>query len=88
MTDFVELNGQAIGYVTLEMENGDKIFSKGGYTSQSYGDGNLQLMQATHITGGTGKFLGIRGLLRSTSGGNPKAGTNTEKLDLEYWMMK
>ena len=88
MTDFIELNGSGVGYQTMEMENGDKVFSRSGYTAQSSGDGSAHDMQVYVITGGTGKFLGIRGIVRSATSANPKAGTVSSKIDLEYWMMK
>jgi hypothetical protein len=38
-----------------------------------------------HITGGTGKFSGIRGLLRTSVTADLKAGTNEVYVELEYW---
>ena len=38
------------------------------------------------ITGGTGKFLGIRGMLRFAASFDPKSGFNESKGEIDYWM--
>jgi hypothetical protein len=91
-TDFTDLNGPGTSYTTYVMENGDKIYSRGTFEAHriatSDGKYALKNLGAGTITGGTGKFQGIRGVARSENFADPKAGTNESKGELEYWMEK
>jgi hypothetical protein len=90
MSDYVELNGLALIYITYVMENGDKIFARGSLTanSMSGADGKKVLTNtsALTITGGTGKFLRIRGVVRTETMARPGDNANTSTSEMEYWM--
>jgi hypothetical protein len=92
-TDFIETNGLGTAYHTLLMENGDKIFIRVNFVAQSVvsADGSKKganNLIAGPITGGTGKFLGIRGMLRLAASFDPKSGFNESKGEIDYWMEK
>jgi hypothetical protein len=40
------------------------------------------------ITGGTGKLVGMQGVVRSTGSAEPKAGVNETQTDIDYWFNK
>ena len=89
-TDYTEANGLGTAYHTLLMENGDKIFIRVNFVSQSAGGGEGSKKGASNliagpITGGTGKFLGIRGLLRLAATFDTTTGFNDSKGEIEYW---
>lgn len=91
LTDFTETNGPGIAYHTLLMENGDKIFIRVSFVAQSVvsADGSRKganNLIAGPITGGTGRFLGIRGMLRLAANFDLKSGSNETKGEIEYWM--
>ena len=88
MTDFTELSGLGMSYMTMIAENGDKIYARGNFIAQSVGKGGLRNAAVQTITGGTGKFQGIRGIVKSEIYAEPAAGINQVKSDLEYWMEK
>jgi hypothetical protein len=91
MTDFTETNGLGTAYHVLLMENGDKIFMRVNFVAQSAvsADGSkkgAKNLIAGPITGGTGKFLGIRGMLRLAASFDTTSGFNESKGEIEYWM--
>ena len=92
MTDFTDLNGPGVSYTTYNMDNGDKIYSRGTFEAHriagSEGKYTLKNIGAGTITGGTGKFQAIRGVARSENLADPKAGVNESKGEIEYWMEK
>lgn len=92
-TDFTETNGPGTAYHTLLMENGDKIFIRVNFVAQSVASADGSKRGANNliagpITGGTGRFLGIRGMLRLAANFDPKSGLNDSKGEIEYWMGK
>jgi hypothetical protein len=91
-TDYTETNGPALAYHTLVMESGDKIFVRVNFVAQSAvsaeGKKGANNLIAGPITGGTGKFLGIRGMLRFAANFDSKTGYNDSKGEFEYWMGK
>jgi hypothetical protein len=92
-SDYVEMNGTSMTYGVMVMENGDKIFTHNDLVSQSTEknpDGSFKSAATVtgRLTGGTGKFLGIRGISRTKVVSDIKAGTNAQQTELEYWMEK
>jgi len=87
-SDYTEGNGTGNLYTVYVFENGDKFFARGALVAQSDGSGKLTTTSVGPITGGTGKFAGIRGVVRNTSTADPKAGFNVGQTDIEYWMEK
>ncbi|HWN49034.1 MAG TPA: hypothetical protein VNO18_04275 [Xanthobacteraceae bacterium] len=70
------------------LENGDKFFGRLTLVHQSDGSGKLTSTVVGPITGGTGKFGGIRGVLRYAGTADPKAGFSEGQWDIEYWIEK
>jgi hypothetical protein len=77
--------GSNAGYLIFTGENGDKFFSRSTLVSQRV-SGKLLVTWGGAITGGTGKFTGIHGLVRQVSNFDPSPGgvlSNTS-YDIEY----
>jgi hypothetical protein len=88
-SDYTEGNGRTQGYTIADLENGDKVFGRlEGITQTTVGADGSKVAKTnvvTTLTGGTGKFKGIHGTLRTvattdfkTYGGNVAEG--------EYWI--
>ena len=91
-SDYVNVNGRAWGYSVLLLEGGDKIFCQWDGASQTIviADGSRKSTYTgtLRLTGGTGKFQGIRGTLRGVFAFDPKAGLNEGQNEGEYWLEK
>jgi hypothetical protein len=87
-SDFTDGNGNSTTYSVFIMENGDKFFTRAALVAQSIGPGKFTTTAAGTITGGTGKFAGIKGLFRTTGTAEPRVGVNDNQYDIEYWMEK
>jgi hypothetical protein len=91
-SDYINLNGRAGEYSIFVLENGDKVFARNDSVSQTTvnPDGSKRSTAANVavITGGTGKFLGIRGTIRFSAVFDPKTGLNENEFEGEYWMEK
>jgi hypothetical protein len=86
VSDFTNNSGASIVYHVYIAENGDKFFIQSSPPGVQGGpDGKLTTTTTGPITGGTGKFSGIRGLLRTSVTADLKAGTNEVSVELEYW---
>ena len=89
-SDYTNTNGRAWGYGIDILEDGDKIFFQWSGTTQSTlsSDGSKKTMYTgvNTLTGGTGKYRGIRGTGRDSAVFDPKAGFNEQQWELEYWM--
>lgn len=88
-SDYVAGTGNAFLYTVNTLENGDKIYSRGNImaltTTGADGARRLSFTTVTTLTGGTGKFKGIRGTLRTTGFSDLKAGTSGTQTEGEYW---
>ena len=91
-SDYINVSGRAWGYSVLLLENGDKIFVQWDGTSHTIAsaDGSRKstFTGTLRLTGGTGKFQGIRGTLRSVFAFDLKAGLNEGQNEGEYWLEK
>ena len=92
-SNYVEMNGPSSVYTIMVMENGDRIFGHVDLISQSTEknpDGSFKSAATVSglLTGGTGKFLGIRGLTRTKVVADIKSGANAAQTEVEYWMVK
>jgi hypothetical protein len=87
ISDYVENNGTATTYGVITMDNGDKFFLRSGLVAQSSGSGLVATTSGV-VTGGTGKFAGMKGYLRTVNKADPKAGTNEAQSEIEYWFEK
>jgi len=71
MSDYTNLSGHANGYIVYAMENGDKVFARWQGLTQTTinpdGSKASEIWGVTTLTGGTGKFKGLRGTLHGSS---------------------
>ena len=92
ISDYADSTGSGSTYVTYTMENGDKIYAHGSIVTHGVpnagGKKTLSTLAALTITGGTGKFLGIRGVVRTETTADLAAGINQGKGEVEYWIEK
>ena len=88
--EYVNLNGPSWGYTIFHMANGDKVFARfSGVVRTTVGsDGKKQTTYSgtTVLTGGTGKFKGIRGLFHETDNVDIAAGISETNGTGEYWL--
>ena len=89
LSDYVEANGRVFGYFVYDMENGDKVFGRYDGITQTAAPGKTTTPTIITLTGGTGKFKDLRGLLRSTNVSNfvnGRAVSNETQYEGEYWL--
>jgi hypothetical protein len=84
-SDYLSNNGLSVNYGVLVMENGDRIFTAAKTMGHADAAGKRSTVSVGHITGGTGKFSGIRGLVRSTGASDGARGFNETSSEIEYW---
>jgi len=89
VSDYVAGTGNAFLYTVSTLENGDKIHSRGNIMAHTAvgadGSRRLSFTTVTTLTGGTGKFKGIRGTLWTTGFSDLKTGTSGTQTEGEYW---
>jgi hypothetical protein len=85
-SDYIDNNGTANNYNVFVMENGEKFFTHTTVLAQNAGPGKLSNVTVGHITGGTGKFAGMQGIIRTSGTAEPKAGVNETQTEIEYWI--
>jgi len=91
-SDYTNGSGHAQNYAISVMENGDKIFSRAEILTHALasteGSRGSKFTTVVTLTGGTGKFKGIRGTLRSSGQTDFKTGTSGVVTEGEYWFEK
>lgn len=91
-SDLTDRNGRIWGYAVSVLENGDKIFSTYDGTAEAFvdSDGSKKINNTNIVTftGGTGKYVGIRGLSRNASKTDLDKKTVQTSYDTEYWFQK
>jgi hypothetical protein len=91
-SDYINGSGRSVVHSISLLENGDKIFSTTEILMHTVtgADGSRQSRFNTvaTLTGGTGKFRGIRGTLRGTGFTDFKTGTSDAQTEGEYWIEK
>jgi hypothetical protein len=82
--DRIDGVGPITQYVMYIMENGEKVFARmdGIVETDSSGKGTATI--AGRISGGTGKFAAIRGLVREVAKFDLKSASNENRTDIEY----
>jgi len=89
-SDYVDRNGRAWGYEVISLENGEKIFAEFSGTSQTTvapdGSKKSAFTGVTRYTGGTGKYQGVRGVLRTSVMFDPDKNVNQQQTEGEYWL--
>jgi hypothetical protein len=99
-SDTIDRNGRVWGYGTITLDNGDKIYTEYSGSVSAVTDADGSLMSMTNAistwTGGTGRYLGVRGVTRDKSEnfyvkdsqGKLNAKTNKLSSEGEYWFEK
>jgi hypothetical protein len=81
--DLIDGNGSATQHLIFVMENGDKFFARVSNVVQTT-SGKSTATQVGYITGGTGKFAAIQGIVRAVANFDLKTGFNKTQADIEY----
>jgi len=87
ISDFIETNGLATAYSVYVFDNGDKIFARSDLVAVTDA-GKSNTLAAGRITGGTGRFKHIRGIIRVASAPDPASGLLRSSFDIDYWFDK
>jgi hypothetical protein len=87
LSDYTDSSGHAAGYTVTLLENGDKIFGRWEGITQTTVNADVSKLTrvntVTTLTGGTGKFKGIRGTVRGIATTDFKTASGTS--EGEYW---
>jgi hypothetical protein len=83
VADYHDGNGPDPLYLVYVMENGDKFFAQTAGVVQRNTE-KLAATQVGYITGGTGMFAGMQGIVRTSANFNFKTGFNESQTDIEY----
>ena len=84
-SDYVNNNGLSTNYQTFVAENGDRFFVQSRTMGQADASGKRSTVSVGQITGGTGKFAGMKGLVRSQGASDGKRSFNETSSEIEYW---
>jgi hypothetical protein len=88
ISDTTDYNGPSTSYITYVFENGDRMFGHTMTLGQKNAAGKRATISVGKITGGTGQFVGIQGMTRSTGLSDAKAGENATDTEIEFWFVK
>ena len=83
LTDIIDGNGVATLYSVFIMENGDKFFARSVQVSTGE-SGTITAIATGPITGGTGKFEQIHGIVKFSVKFNVTSGFNEGEADIDY----
>lgn len=86
MSDYVNWNGPFTTYTVYSLEDGSKVFSRSTGTSQTGADGTRRFTSVENYVGGTGKFKGIRGMVRSSGERAAGAKSLSQQVSGDYWI--
>src|SRR5262249_43881617 len=64
-SDYINSNGLSTNYTTYVLENGDQFYSLARSMGHADATGKRTTVSVGEIRGGTGKFAGMKGLVRS-----------------------
>jgi hypothetical protein len=87
VADYRDGNGPDPLYLVYVMDNGDKFFAQTAGVVQRSTD-KLAATQVGYITGGTGKFAGMQGIVRTSGNFDFSTGFNESQTDIEYTIGK
>jgi hypothetical protein len=83
--DYIDDNGPVtVQYTVYVMENGDRFFARLAEVVQTTALGDVTATYVGHITGGTGRLVGIQGIVRGAAHINFKTGFNENQTEIEY----
>jgi hypothetical protein len=92
VSDYTDGSGRAFSYTVQTLESGDKVFLRTEIMSHSStgadGARRTSFSSVATLSGGTGRFKGIRGTLRGTGATDLKTGTSGTQTEGEYWFEK
>jgi hypothetical protein len=86
-SDYMQSNGLSTNYQTFVAENGDRFYAVSHTMGQADEAGKRSTLSVGQITGGTGKFAGMRGLVRAQGASDGKRGFNETQAEIEYWFV-
>ena len=86
ISDYTNWSGQFTTYSVYTLEDGTKVFAKGGGSTQSEPSGARKFSYVDNFLGGTGRFRGIRGQVRGSGERAAGAKSITETSSGEYWI--
>ena len=84
-SDYLSNNGLSTNYQIFVGENGDKFFTLSRTMGQADAAGKRTTIAVGQITGGTGKFAGMQGIMRAQGASDGKRGFNETSTEIEYW---
>ena len=87
ISDFIDTNGPATAYSAYVFESGDRFFARSDLVATTDA-GKSTTLAAGRITGGTGKFRNMRGVIRVASSPDPRSGLLRSAFDIDYWFDK
>jgi hypothetical protein len=87
ISDFIDTNGLATAYSVYVFANGDRFFARSDLVATTDA-GKSTTLAAGRITGGTGKFRNMRGVIRVASSPDPRSGLMRSAFDIDYWFDK
>jgi len=92
VSDYTDGSGRAFSYTVQTLETGDKVFLRTEILTHSSagadGAKRTGFSSVATLAGGTGRFKGIRGTLRTTGLTDLKTGTSGTESEGEYWLEK
>ena len=84
-SDYLDNNGLSTNYQIFVAENGDRFFVAARTMGQADATGKRTTVSVGEITGGTGKFAGMKGITRAQGASDGKRGFNETNTEIEYW---
>jgi hypothetical protein len=92
VADTVDRNGSESAYITYVLENGEKVLGRYAGVVQSFrwpdGSRHYDHVGSITLTGGSGRFAGMRGLIRVRAAVDPGADSNQIESKGEYWFLR
>ncbi|HZP87665.1 MAG TPA: hypothetical protein VFB54_12685 [Burkholderiales bacterium] len=85
-SDYTGWSGEFSTYSVYVLEDGSRIFTRGGGNNQSQPDGSRRFSFVDNFIGGTGKFRGIRGQIRGFGERGAGAQSLSDTSSGEYWI--
>ena len=86
ISDYVNWSGPFTTYTVYTLQDGSKVFSRSTGTTQTDADGTRKFTFVENYVGGTGKFKGIRGLVRGSGERAAGAKSLSQQSSGEYWI--
>jgi hypothetical protein len=83
IVDLIDSNGSTTQYSVFVMENGDKFFARSTNVLQNT-SGKTAITGVGYVTGGTGKFAAIQGIVRQVTNIDFKANSLESQNGIEY----